>query len=85
MLSSDWFIMMALGSFFILLGIGAIFWNRGEEQSYYDGLAARTDVREYFEHLPQRAGLGALKVGGWIFIGLGILLIVAGGALLLWG
>ena len=78
-------ILMSMGGFFVLLGIGALFWDRNEEQSYYDGLASRTDVREYLEQLPERPGLGALKIGGWLFISLGLLMIAAGGAILLWG
>lgn len=81
----DCFIMMGMGGFFVLLGIGAIFWNRSEEQGYYDGVVSRTDVKEFFDRSPERAGLGALKIGGWLAISLGILLIAAGGALLLWG
>ena len=83
--SYDYFIMMGLGGVFLILGLGAIFWGRSEERDYYDSFVTRTDVREYFEHWPQRPGLGALKVGGWIAFSIGLLMIIAGGALLLWG
>ena len=76
---------MGMGGFFVVLGIGALFWGRNEEQDYYDGLASRTDVREYLEHLPERPSLGALRIGGWLLISLGLLMIAAGGAMLLWG
>ena len=81
----DYFILMGIGGLFIFLGLAAIVWGRMEEKSYYDSLSTRTDVREYLEHLPQRPGLGALKVGGWIAIGVGLLMIIMGGAFLLWG
>ena len=80
----DWFILMVMGGSFILLGLGAIFWGRAEEKSYYDSLSSRHDVREYLEHSPKRPEPGALKIGGWIAITLGLLMLALGGALLLW-
>lgn len=83
MLNHDYFIMMGVGGVFLILGLGAIFWGKSEEKDYYDSLSTRTDVREYLEHSPQRPALGALKVGGWIAIAVGLLLIVMGGVFLL--
>ncbi len=76
---------MAMGGFFILLGLVGIIWGRREGESYYDSLAARHDVREYLEHSPERPEPGALRIGGWIFITLGILMLAGGGALWHWG
>lgn len=81
----DSFILMGLGGLFILLGLGGIIWGRREEKSYYDALSTRPDVREFLEHWPQRPEPGALKIGGWIAIALGLLMLVTGGAFLLWG
>ena len=81
----DWFVLMGMGGLFILLGLAAIIWGRSEEKSYYDSLSTRTDAREFLEHWPQRPQFEALKIGGWITITIGVLLIIAGGALLLWG
>ncbi len=80
----DWVILMGLGGLFILLGLGAIIWGRREEKSYYDAISTRSDVREYVEHWPERPEPGALKVGGWIAITIGVLMLAAGGALLIW-
>lgn len=80
----DWFILMVMGGSFILLGLGGIFWGRAEEKSYYDSISTRHDVREYLEHLPERPEPGALKIGGWIAIILGLLMLALGGARLLW-
>ena len=80
----DWFILMVMGGLFILLGLGAIFWGRVEEKSYFDSLSTRTDVREYMEHWPQRPEPGALKIGGWIAITLGLLMLALGAAFLFW-
>ena len=81
----DCFVLMGMGGFFILLGLGAIIWGRREERSYYDSLSTRTDVREFLEHSPEHPQFGALKIGGWIAIAIGVLMIVMGGAFLLWG
>ena len=83
MLYRDWLIMMGMGGAFILIGIGAIFWGRSEERGYYSSLATRRDMREFLEHTPGRAGFGGLKVGGWLAITLGILMLAAGGTLFL--
>ncbi len=85
MLQQSYVIMMGMGGTFIILGIGAMFWGRSEKKNYYDSLASRPDVREYLEHMPYRPRLGALKIGGWLAITIGLLLIVMGNAFLLWG
>ena len=79
----DWFILLVMGGVFILLGLGAMFWGRVEEKRYYDSLSTSTDVREYLEHWPQRPEPGALKVGGWIAITLGLVMLALGVAFLL--
>jgi len=75
---------MVMGGLFMLLGLGAIFWGKGEEKSYYDSLSTRADVREYLERWPQRPGPGALKIGGWIAITLGLFMLALGVAFWLW-
>ncbi|MFC2013592.1 hypothetical protein ACFLU8_01740 [Chloroflexota bacterium] len=81
----DYFILMGMGGVFIILGIIAFFWGRDEEKGYYDSFVSSADVREFLEHGPERPGLGALQVGGWIAISIGLSMIIAGSALLLWG
>ncbi len=85
---NDWFVLMGIGGLFILLGLGAIIWGKSEEKSYYDSLSSRpdnADKREFLEHWPQRPQFEALKIGGWIAIAIGVLMIVMGGAFWLWG
>lgn len=84
MLHRDFFIMMSMGAVFVILGIGAIIWGRYEEKGYYDSLATCRDLREYLEHWPPRPGLGALKVGGWIAVAVGLFTLAISSAFLLW-
>jgi hypothetical protein len=81
----DSFILMGAGGFFIILGLAALLWGRREEKGYYDAMAARPDVREYLEHSPERPEPGSPKVGGWISLAIGLLMLALGGAFLLWG
>jgi hypothetical protein len=81
----DYFILLSIGGFFILLGIILILWGRSEKKGYYDSLATRPDVREFLEHWPQRPRVGAVKIGGWIALAVGLVLAAVGGAWWFWG
>ena len=78
MLQEDWFILMVMGGFFVLLGLLMLFWGRREEKVYYDSLSNLVDVREYLEHSPERPQPGAVRTGGWIALAVGGLLLVVG-------
>lgn len=82
---TDSVILMVMGGLFMFLGLGAMFWDRGEKKSYYNAISSRIDVREYMEHSPERPEMGALKIGGWIAITVGLGLLIIGGAFWLWG
>lgn len=82
---ADIWIFVGLGGLFVLLGLVAILWGRGEEKSYYNAIANLRDVREYIDHTPERPEPGALKAGGVIAIVIGLVLAVMGGAFWLWG
>jgi hypothetical protein len=82
---TDLWILIGLGGLFILLGVGAFFWGRGEEKSYYKAISTRTDIREYMEHTPERPEPGGLKVGGLIAIFVGLVMLIMGGAFWLSG
>ena len=75
----DWFILMGMGGLFVLLGLAGIIWGRREERSYYDSLSTRADLREFLEHRPQHPQPVALKVGGWIAVAVGLLMLAMGG------
>jgi len=81
----EWLVLIGMGGLFVLLGIGAIIWGRREDRNYYESLSARPDTREFVEHWPNRPQLGALKIGGWISLALGVVLLIIGGALGIWG
>ena len=84
MLYRDCFILMGVGGLFIVLGLLTVFWGKREEKSYYEALSKRPgDVREFVEHWPTRLQPGALKVGGWIAIAIGVVMLVTGGILCL--
>lgn len=74
----EWFFLMGVGGGFIVLGIIGLLWGRHEEKRYFESLTNRTDVREFLSHWPERPQPGSLKVGGWIAIALGVLLLVVG-------
>jgi hypothetical protein len=83
--SGEYFIPIGIGGFFAIVGIILIFLGRGEERNYYESLAQRPDAREFLEHWPERPRVGALKIGGWITLIIGLLLMIMGGAFWLWG
>ena len=74
----DWFILMGVGGGFLLLGLIGILWGRYEEKRYFEAMTQQRDMREFVSHWPERPQPGALKVGGWIAIGLGALLLLTG-------
>ena len=82
---SDSYILMGVGGFFILLGLVVLLWGRREEKTYYNSIHTRADLREFLEHTPERPEPSGLKVGGWIAIAVGLLMLALGGAFLLWG
>lgn len=79
------FILMVMGGAFAIIGIAVLFWSKRGEKSYYDALSTRTDVREFLERLPERSEHSSLKIGGWISIIVGLVMLGIGGGLRLWG
>jgi hypothetical protein len=80
----DWYTLVGMGAFFILLGTIGIFWGRHEEQSYYDNIANRPDVREFLDHMPWRPEPHAIIIGGRICIIVGIFLLIFGAVYWIW-
>ena len=78
-------ILLVMGGVFAGVGIGMFFWGRRAERKYYNGLASRTDMKEFLEYSPESSGSGALKMGGWISIIVGLVMLGISGGLRLWG
>ena len=74
--------MMGIGGFFLILGIISFLWARGEERGLNNSLAQRPDLREFLTRWPSRIEPGALRVGGWILVAVGLVLIILGGSFL---
>jgi hypothetical protein len=85
MSGSDLTIMCIIGGVFIVLGIVGLIWGKKEEGSWYTSVSGRIDVREFLDRLPGRPEPGALKIGGWIFIALGVIILLVSLAFHLWG
>ena len=81
----NYLILMGMGGLFVLLGVIAVIGGKREEKDYYDSLSSRLDMREFLEHYPERPEPGALRIGGWLAIGIGLLMIAIGGGFWYWG
>jgi hypothetical protein len=84
-LGIDNLILMGMGGLFIFLGLVSVILGKTGEKRYYDSASTRTDVREYLEHGTDLPQPGAFKIGGWIAIAVGLLMVIMGGAFWLWG
>ncbi len=85
MLYQGSFILMGVGGLFLILGLATVLWGEREEKSYYNSISTRHgDTREFLERWPQRPQPGALKIGGWIAIAIGVVMLVTGVAFWVW-
>ena len=78
MSQGDWYILLIVGGVFIVLGIGAIIWGIREEKKIFDALSSKPDLREFSLKHIETPQPGALKIGGWIAVSLGLLMEVIG-------
>jgi hypothetical protein len=78
MQGSDYWVLAVVGAVLTFLGFIGILWGRSEQKKLDDALTSHVDVREFISHWPERPQPGALKIGGAIAVGLGILLIIIG-------
>jgi hypothetical protein len=77
-------ILAGVGGLFIVLGLATVIWGKKEEKSYFNTLSTRRgDTREFMEHWPPRPQPGALKIGGWIAVAIGVVTLITGGVLFL--
>ena len=85
MLQPDWLVVLSVSGFFILLGVVAVIMGRIREKHYYNSVTQRPDLREFLEHTPEKAEPGAVRIGGWVAIAIGLVIAVVGVAFRLWG
>ena len=85
MLQPDWLVVLSLSGFFILLGLVAVILGRVQEKRYYNSVTQRPDLREFLEHTPEQAEPGAVRIGGWVAIAVGLVIAVVGVVFRLWG
>ncbi len=82
MLQDNYQVVLGLGAFFILLGIVFILWNRREKNKYYNSiLLTRRDIQETITREHERLWLHAWRIGGWISLIVGMVLLIMGGIL----
>ena len=79
----DWYILLIVGGVFVILGILGIIWGLREEKKLFDALSQKPDLREFTLKHIESPQPGALKIGGWIAVGLGVILLVVGA--IFWG
>jgi hypothetical protein len=73
---------LAMGGFFLFLGIIFILWSKREKKRYYNSiLLTRRDIKESLTHEPWRSWLHAWQIGGRISLIVGIVLLIIGGIL----
>lgn len=76
-MADDWYIFLIVAAVLVVLGIGGIVWGVLEEKRIFEALSRKPDLREFtMEHIEPQPG--ALKIGGWIAIGVGVLVAIAG-------
>jgi len=73
-----WFVLVIVGGVFLILGIIGILWGIREEKRIFEALSRKPDLREFSLRHVESPQPGALKIGGWIAIALGVLMVVAG-------
>ena len=78
----NWYIPAITGGIFIILGIIGILLGIREEKKLFEALAAKPDLREFSLRHVESPQPGALKIGGWIAIAVGVVVLVAG--IILW-
>ena len=80
----DSFILTVMGSAFISVGIGVMYWGRKKTKDYYDGLVSRTDLREFLERSPEHPEHSSFKIAGLVNIIVGAAMLGVGIGFRMW-
>jgi hypothetical protein len=79
MLEGSYQVILGLGGFFVLLGIIFMLGNRREKNRYYNHiLLTRRDIKETITREHERFWLHAWRIGGWISVIVGSVLLIIG-------
>jgi hypothetical protein len=78
----DWYILAITGGVFIIIGFAAILLGIWEEKKIFEALAAKPDLREFTLKHVESPQPGALKIGGWIALAVGVIVLAVG--IVLW-
>lgn len=81
----EWYILAITGGVFIFLGVASLLLGIREEKKLFEALAAKPDLREFSLKHVESPQPGALKIGGWIAIALGVIVLVVGLIMWRWG
>ena len=76
--------LVIVGGVFLILGAAAIAWGWYEEKRLFEELSAKHDLREFSLRHIESPQPGALKIGGWIAIAVGVLTAAVGLIFWLW-
>jgi uncharacterized membrane protein HdeD (DUF308 family) len=78
----NWYILVIIGAVFLVLGVLGIWWGVREEKRIFEELASKPDLREFSLKHVETPQPGALKIGGWIAIAVGVIVMAVG--IILW-
>lgn len=71
----NFYIPIIIGGLFVIIGIVMMLWGNRGERRYKASMTRRTDMREFLEQWPKHFGYDSYKLGGVIFIAVGIVLL----------
>jgi hypothetical protein len=71
----NYFIPIGIGGLFTIVGLVMVVWGRRGEKKYSESLSSRTDMKEFLEQWPKHFGYDSVKLGGLIFIAVGVVLL----------
>ncbi len=75
-MTSESILILILVLFFLVAGLVLLLSGQGEEKGYYEALSRKRDLREFVTHNPERPEPGALRLGGWISLAVGMLILI---------
>lgn len=81
----DWALPMVVAGIFVLFGLAGILWGKREQARYDEWVASHRDLRELMDRWPPHPEPGALRLGGWIAVIIGLVTLLLGVIFLLWG